>query len=594
MTNNSNSYSKFSIQNFRVFERINLFDFRPITFLIGPNSSGKSSLMKVLKSINKSAINSRNYFVPRRVSTGEFDNYSSNIDFINSFPNVNECCNFSFDLSETLYQIEISGQLSYEIDTKSNSLILKKHQLSWKDIVIFKIDFLDKNGYVIEFHYSSIIQSAKLFLEKELEHENNDMFKDLKALAFNDSDKKDYLQMMNSGQSLFQPKDYDSSKIEYIKEIEEKFFQLVKNIKVDTREINSIDLDLLVDRYYLNEIGDNGLSGFFKYIFTIVKNTISKNFKETFKIDMDLEFSDLGNFFINDFPKKIQESQDFFLHKKIAFLHAPVFKRERTKIFDLNDKNGTTFDIIVRAYIAQNKNSITDSILHSNDYIDHWLSKFNIGQTLVITSLHTSNQYFTIEILKENNELISISDLGYGAGQVLSYIMLPFFCGVDYSYEGKSYSFDEENILKENEKAENHTRKIFFNHWDEITGNKIPTRNIYLEEPETNLHPNWQSILAELFAFQISIGLRFVIETHSEYMIRKIQTLIAKSECNNDDVIVHYFNSEHERNQNDLNTTREIKINRNGTLSESFGTGFFDEAGRLSLELLSFNSHSKN
>jgi predicted ATPase len=115
-----------------------------------------------------------------------------------------------------------------------------------------------------------------------------------------------------------------------------------------------------------------------------------------------------------------------------------------------------------------------------------------------------------------------------------------------------------------------------------------------LEEPETNLHPNWQSILAELFAFQISIGLRFVIETHSEYMIRKIQTLIAKNECNKDDVIVHYFNSEQERNQYDLNTTREIKININGTLSESFGSGFFDEAGKLSLELLSFNSIRKN
>ena len=74
MTNNSNSYSKFSIQNFRVFERINSFDFRPITFLIGPNSSGKSSLMKVLKSINKSfKMNNPKYlvnivYVPVRVT----------------------------------------------------------------------------------------------------------------------------------------------------------------------------------------------------------------------------------------------------------------------------------------------------------------------------------------------------------------------------------------------------------------------------------------------------------------------------------------------------------------------------------------------
>ncbi len=38
----------FGLENFRVFKDYTWFDFAPITLLIGPNSSGKSSLLKAL------------------------------------------------------------------------------------------------------------------------------------------------------------------------------------------------------------------------------------------------------------------------------------------------------------------------------------------------------------------------------------------------------------------------------------------------------------------------------------------------------------------------------------------------------------------
>lgn len=48
---------KFEINNFRVFENSQLFDFAPITLLIGPNNSGKSSLAKSLLLIKNNLLN---------------------------------------------------------------------------------------------------------------------------------------------------------------------------------------------------------------------------------------------------------------------------------------------------------------------------------------------------------------------------------------------------------------------------------------------------------------------------------------------------------------------------------------------------------
>jgi hypothetical protein len=70
--------------------------------------------------------------------------------------------------------------------------------------------------------------------------------------------------------------------------------------------------------------------------------------------------------------------------------------------------------------------------------------------------------------------------------------------------------------------------------------------------------------------------------------------MVAKNEFDNDDVVIYYFNSKKKLEQKDSTLTSEISINKNGTLSQSFGPGFFDEAGRLSLELLSINTISKN
>ena len=58
-----------------------------------------------------------------------------------------------------------------------------------------------------------------------------------------------------------------------------------------------------------------------------------------------------------------------------------------------------------------------------------------------------------------------------------------------------------------------------------------------MEEPEANLHPNLKFELADILALSLKYfpELNFIIETHSEYLIRKLQSVTAKGQLNKDD-----------------------------------------------------------
>ena len=117
-------------------------------------------------------------------------------------------------------------------------------------------------------------------------------------------------------------------------------------------------------------------------------------------------------------------------------------------------------------------------------------------------------------------------------------------------------------------------------------------QTICVEEPEIHLHPKYQSLLAELFveAYQ-KYNIHFIIETHSEYLIRKLQVMVADKEntLTADDVSLNYI----EKDENGVSTNRKIEIREDGSLSDSFGSGFFDEATGLSMDLLRMKIESK-
>lgn len=108
---------------------------------------------------------------------------------------------------------------------------------------------------------------------------------------------------------------------------------------------------------------------------------------------------------------------------------------------------------------------------------------------------------------------------------------------------------------------------------------------VIVEEPELNLHPQKQSQLLDFFtSVSEKYDVKFIIETHSEYLVRKSQVMVAEKKYESQEELeakcpykVYYFPED--------DVPYKMNYRTDGKFSNRFGTGFFDEATKLSFEL---------
>lgn len=96
---------------------------------------------------------------------------------------------------------------------------------------------------------------------------------------------------------------------------------------------------------------------------------------------------------------------------------------------------------------------------------------------------------------------------------------------------------------------------------------------VILEQPEIHLHPKIQSVLADFFIARSSDGIRIIVESHSEYMIKRFCRRIAESTVPNIDALINIvFVSQAESG---LAECRSVQVNEYGEI-ENWPLGFFD------------------
>lgn len=230
-----------------------------------------------------------------------------------------------------------------------------------------------------------------------------------------------------------------------------------------------------------------------------------------------------------------------------------------------------------------------------NYYLNYWIIKFEIGEFIKLNAI---NQYFEIKIQKTDGLELSINELSKGERKVV-FILLIVACSAFPLHRDRSireciapearHDISSEQIFEALI-----TKKVISGEDDALLDEHFEAawydnkeKMLYIEEPEAHLHPNSQSLLADLLVDAFNrFGINFVIETHSEYLIRKIQFWTSKDNLSPQNILIGYM----DRNSDEFLV--DLKIQKDGTFKRNFGSGFFDEATRWKFELL--KSYSNN
>lgn len=201
-------------------------------------------------------------------------------------------------------------------------------------------------------------------------------------------------------------------------------------------------------------------------------------------------------------------------------------------------------------------------------FLNDWVKRFELDD---LTISYDRNNIASVSIGNR-----ALADMGFGVSQILSILLKIVSI---YAKEDNRISYSENEKLK----------KLFPYRYDFLYSHVL-----ILEEPEANLHPKFQSLLADLLIeANKKFNIQFIIETHSEYLIRKLQYLTAKKVIMAGEVITYYFNHPNKVPKNEIQV-KKITIEENGTLSQGFGPGFFDEADNLAMQLFVMNANYNN
>lgn len=204
-----------------------------------------------------------------------------------------------------------------------------------------------------------------------------------------------------------------------------------------------------------------------------------------------------------------------------------------------------------------------DAFNELDRFLNRWLKEFKIAEEIKFEK-DEDYDVFKVKLLKNGNWMM-LSDEGFGVSQVLPVILS---CCPIISW---NYEIDPYDPFKENN-----------------------PKLVLIEEPETNLHPALQSKLADMFMDAVkTFNIRFVIETHSEYFIRKLQYLTGKGDIKPEQTVIYYFYPPTEVPEGEKQV-KKINIQQDGSLTDDFGTGFFDEADNIALELFLLKQSQKN
>lgn len=199
----------------------------------------------------------------------------------------------------------------------------------------------------------------------------------------------------------------------------------------------------------------------------------------------------------------------------------------------IGDDGGRAVDVLIASGVAQQtrrgQTSETEDAGRIFRETEHWLRELDVAEGLQVRALGRSARYELL--VKHRGAVVNLKDVGVGVSQVIPVVVAALFAK--------------------------------------------PGHIVIVEEPESHLHPLAQAKLAELMAsVNAARGVQFIVETHSEHLFRRMQTLMARQQVQPSQAAMYFVEREGQAAK-----LRELKVDDLGRVANWPDKFFGDSLG---------------
>ena len=532
----------FYVENFKAIRKGTWFELNKLNILTGANSSGKSTLFNAMKIFTEGFVDGDFPLFDIRKALPDAGFFEDLLNFNTS----KKCFWLGFRYNSVFFNGKMEVKYKFVQDEQKTS------------ITVSEVEIKLKNKYLLSFYRPSANDESQVVYknkQKEL----------ITFVGIDDDSNPGIIVFAIDLQMLANSKTAD-----HYQKYEDVFAVLQRNFpdgiwtgelleEADyyvrmpfTRFSDEFFFDLYNDSY-CNLLNNEG-----KYPIYYDSDG-GEAYHEYIQRVQQIGYTDFIKEYFREFLNELSAQLRFFYQKQL--FHLDLNSDIQKRIIDSNSLN---FKIIDLSYDDKQRVDKDHSgpllfmiIFNHSNYQDgmyNWLKLFDLPGYFITKELE--NAYHQVLYVDEQNCEINIADLGKGHAKLIQLML-----AIGY----KLFMLSDEDRGKQGRWNPNKPQLI-----------------IHIEEPEAYFHPKWQSLLADFFVkLSKKYKVQFLIETHSVYLIQKLQLLVARNEIEPNEVSLLYF----EQAKKDVNF-RKINIRNDGLLKESFGEGFYDESAQLAVALL--------
>ena len=505
------------LENFKAFGKRARIPFAPITLIFGENSAGKSTILQalnLLKQTEDSRVAGASLLLQAKngiVDLGDFQEFLFDHDPKRTLSIRVEIAidELDIDYPFPLLPMYMSNEVGIELSFKRSS-----HE---EDVLLDQIGIYAGESSKCIAKFKCLGQMSNI------------------SVDFADYSRPPSLLTATKCIWLTQEPEYWEPQFRYYKERRETVLQLLKY-----RVQNLLKDDSEKDLAFLNDSLD-ALEDFIEFFSSEdfdLESYISKMHKEEMDCDISLGVQAFFPIFSLFYPTVRGQSAT----NQLAIITGVALKQTLEALFPMGPfrkppERQYTFGGSTPQHVGYQGDLLPDLLLRRDDLVEQankWLKQLDIDYELEIKSAEAFSgdlfQVRLIDIRRKEPVSVALADVGYGISQLLPFVVQSL-----------------------------------------VPGKRI----ISIEQPEVHIHPRLQADLGDLLVEAIKkepLEKQFIIETHSEHLILRLQRLVRKREIKPEDVSVIYVSRRPEGAK-----AERLHLDENGDFIDEWPNGFFLE-----------------